>query len=675
MKGLLVFKLIITKMLTKKYLTKLKIITFVFCIVIIFSILQSSTSVYGTSEFHVNLVMKVGGGGVRPDYGLFIAQYLREIGIDVEIKVEEWTAFMGTILLTHDFDLVILGLSGGSSIPDMREVYTENGQLNLFGLNTTIPYCQESEDLQNQALITSDFYERQIILQEWQQLMMDQIIPMLPLYSPRSYVATWANLVGYDARWGIANSLPYMEFIGYHEGQLSLEEFRIADADWERLNNLLFSDRASNLITDLYSEKIIGWSPDIAPLKTGLIVDWQEINSNHYKFFLRDNVFWNPSYNITDRDENSIPLDSISTNDLMTGLKDNQYSNGTNQMVTAKDVLFTLLCYANPVLYEDLETDHLRWLSDIYIDQVDPLAFHVLIDGDPNTSEIEMYVDFWVDLDLDILPEFFLNSSEPTITYTTGNVKCIGIFSDIVNTTEWISFTKSGFGCGKYLLDYTNDYETVLRASPHWFKFGVIDGTEQDLDIESFIIKKIPDLTSAFNEFKAGKLDLLEVARFYQELRSWDPHYQKIDIQSFLLNSFSFMGFNLRRPFIGGVDNSEFLTDEVVENYTKACAVRKAICYSIDRDEMNQLLHDGECLIVHSVLQPFYAYYYFNDIIKYDQDYDAARLWLSYAGYIEYETIVAIFPSVFIIFAVVTSVVLRKKFLKKIVQCERKLLS
>jgi len=675
MKGLLVCKLIITKMLTKKYIAKIKLVAFVLCIVTLLSVLQTSTYVYGTSEFHVNLVMKVGGGGVRPNYGLYIAQYLREIGIDVEIRVEEWTVFVGTIIITHNFDLVILGLSGGSSIQDMREVYTENGKLNLFGLTTTIPYCQESEELQNQALITSDFSERQRILYEWQKLMMDQIIPLLPLYSPRCYIATWANLIGYDGRWGIANSLPYMEFDGYHEGQLSLEEFRIADADWERLNNLFFSHRASNLITDLYSEKIIGWSPDFAPLKTGLIVDWQEINSNHYKFFLRDNIFWNPSYNITDRDENSIPLYSISTIDLMTGLKDNQYSDGTNQMVTAKDVIFTLLCHANPVLYENLETDHLSWLSDIYIDPVDPLAFHVLIDGDPNTSEKEMYVDFWVDLNLDILPEFFLNSSDPTITYTTGNVKCRGIFSDIVNTTEWISFTKSGFGCGKYLLDYTNDDETVLRASPHWFNIGVIDGTKQDLDIESFIIKKIPELSSALNEFKEGKLDLLKAAYFYQGLRTWDPHQQKIEIQSFLLNSFSFMAFNLRRPFIGGVDNSEFLTDEVVENYTKACAVRKAICYSIDRNEMNQLLHDEEYLVVHSVLQPYYAFYYFNDIIKYDQDYDAARLWLSYAGYIEYEATVAIFPSVFIIIAVVTLVVLNKKLSKKIVQYERKLLS
>ena len=648
-------------MITKKHIPKVKIICFILCIASTFSFLQSSASVYDTSEFHVNLVMKVGGGGVRPDYGLYITQYLREIGIEVEVKVEEWTVFIGTIIVTHDFDLVILGLSGGNSILDLREIYTEDGGLNLFGLNTTIPYCQESEDLQNQALIASDFYERQIILNDWQKLMMDQIIPMLPLYSQRSYIATWGNLVGYDGRWGIANSLPYMEFDGYHEGQFSLEEFRIAGASWERLNNLLFSDRASELITDLYSEKILGWSPDLTPLKTGLIKDWQEINSSHYKFLLRDNVFWNPSYNITDRDENSIPLDSISTNDLMSGLKDDQYSNGTNQMVTAKDAIFTLLCYANPVLYEDFEIDHLRWLSDVYIDPVNPLAFHVLIDGDPNTSDIESYVDFWGDLNLNLLPEFFLNSSDPSITYTTGDVECKGVFPDIVNTTEWVSFSKSGFGCGKYLLDYTNDEETVLKASPFWFNVGLIDGTEQDLDIKKFIFKKIPDLTLAYNEFKEGKLDWLDVGFLYKDLISWDPHYQKIEIHSFLHNSFSFMAFNLRRPFIGGADNSEFLTDETVENYTKSCAVRKAICYSIDRHEMNQQIHDGEYLVAHSVIQPYFAFYYFNDIIKYDQDYDAARLWLSYAGYIEYEITTSIFPSLFIIIAVVTLSVLNKK--------------
>lgn len=53
-----------------------------------------------------DLVLRTTGGGVLPDYGLYIAQYLGEIDIDVEVKVEEWLTFYDTLLLS-DFDLAI----------------------------------------------------------------------------------------------------------------------------------------------------------------------------------------------------------------------------------------------------------------------------------------------------------------------------------------------------------------------------------------------------------------------------------------------------------------------------------------------------------------------------------------------------------------------------------------
>ena len=55
--------------------------------------------------------------------------------------------------------------------------------------------------------------------------------------------------------------------------------------------------------------------------------------------------------------------------------------------------------------------------------------------------------------------------------------------------------------------------------------------------------------------------------------------------------------------------------------------------YAIDREEMNQVLHDGEYLICQSVLYPFTAYYYYNDIIKYNYDLYASFEWLDAAGY------------------------------------------
>ncbi len=93
------------------------------------------------------------------------------------------------------------------------------------------------------------------------------------------------------------------------------------------------------------------------------------------------------------------------------------------------------------------------------------------------------------------------------------------------------------------------------------------------------------------------------------------------------------MFINMRRPFIGGVDNFEYLTVTGKEEYTIGTAVRKAICYAVDRDEINQVIHDGEYLLSHSVIYPYTAYYYYNDIIKYNRDLGAAVEWLAAAGY------------------------------------------
>ena len=81
-----------------------------------------------------NLVLKTNGGGYRPDYAWFIAQDLREIGIEITIRVEEWSVFVGTLLVSHDYDMGIVALTGGSRSPDMRSVYSEEGNLNIFGL-------------------------------------------------------------------------------------------------------------------------------------------------------------------------------------------------------------------------------------------------------------------------------------------------------------------------------------------------------------------------------------------------------------------------------------------------------------------------------------------------------------------------------------------------------------
>jgi len=607
----------------------------IFALFILSSLIVMSafnTNTIAQREPIANLTFKTNGGGVRPDYGLYIAQYLRDIGIEVEVKVEEWVVFLGTLFLTHNYDLGVVTLGGGGATPGARDVWMEAGSLNIFGLGPDLPYGNQSEVMQDLSVTLVDPVERQALLYDWQNLMMDKIIPILPLYSSRSYVGLWANTLGYESRWGLADSLPYMSYAGYHDGQDSLDEFNLADANWKELNPLFTDDTSSSFITGLMMEPIVQMNPDYAPLKTGLVYDWDQIDETHYQFWMMDDIFWNPSYNSTDRDANSDPLTEIPTGELMLGLKNGEYSDGSNQQVTAKDAVFTYVAWANDVVSES--TSYQEWISDIYVDPVDELSFHIHIDGDPDTVAIEPFADMWAMLPWEVLPEFFLNSTDPTVTYTEGGVETTGLYANIILTDQWIAFSTSAFGCGKFSLDYSiKNSVTVMERYDGWYGKGAIDGTTGMTPfVKNINVRVIPDTSAELAEFKAGKLDLAGLGEFPAERKQMQAD-AKFQVQTFVGASLTFMFYNLRRPFIGGVDNFVYLDEAGKEEYTVGVAVRKAINYAINRDEINAVIHDGEYQVAHSVVYPSQAYYYYNDIVKYNYDVDASFEWLEAAGY------------------------------------------
>ena len=335
------------------------------------------------------LILKTSGGGVKPDYGLLIAYNLREIGINVEVKVQEWSVwpiYPSYPPYIGDWDLFIFNYYFSPFEPALMELYSEEGLVNFSGLGIDLPYGMENEDLLVRINEEADFEARRNITYEWQQLLMEKICPVIPLFSQRIFTGVWSNTLGYDAEWGIVNSLPYMSYEGYHEGQTNLNELNIADANWKDLNPIFSDDSSSSFISELLAEPIVQFSPNYFPMKTGLIEDWELINSTHHKFYLRDNIFWSPSFNITGRTKSSPVLDVAST-PLMVGLK-GSLSNGTNQQLTAKDVVFTILAHSSIISEGKVNYD---WVKNIYIDPSDELVFHVEVDAKIKTESIEPY--------------------------------------------------------------------------------------------------------------------------------------------------------------------------------------------------------------------------------------------------------------------------------------------
>ncbi|NPD88346.1 MAG: hypothetical protein HGN29_06465 [Asgard group archaeon] len=569
-----------------------------------------------------------------------ISQFLKEIGINVEIK-----STAGCCGLRHpwdfdEWDMFLFECKSYDDFLDIRECYLTSANytsswINLVKLDRSIPYQNESERMLLEGEILFDFEERVQLYHKWQNLVMDYILPVVPLFTMRTHEAVWPNTRGFDASYGLFDCLPYMSFDGLHEGQESLDEFNVAVTDKFSLDKYVGGYGHS-----LINEPLMQIGPDLIPLKTGLIRDWEMIDNTHFKFSLRDNIFWNPSYNITENNDTTVPIENLP---IMTGLQGTN-STGTNQKVTAKDAVFTLLTMDNPLTDFYHITNHRdNWLSDCYVDEVNELDFHVIIDRFPETPEKDIFADFWYKFDIPLIPEFFLNSTENEISFTNGGIKCVGLYEGIDMTPEWNLFLRYGFGCGKYMNYYVEEFEwgveghrllAQLKRSPYWFGVGAIDGSEGlEPFVEDFNIHIKGTLDEQFEYMKMGKLDYHDITNFISEIKDACMMVCPYEIQSTLMNHMSLLAFNLQRDFIGGLNNSIWIEERGKTNYTKACAVRKAICYAIDREEINQVCNEGRYLISHSCLAPSFGAYYNWDVKRYQYNLDLAWQWMEAAGY------------------------------------------
>lgn len=65
-------------------------------------------------------------------------------------------------MLTRDFDIGVVGLSGGGASPDMYDIYGEDGSLNIFGMDTEMPYGNDSENMMIEGVTITDLEQRDI---------------------------------------------------------------------------------------------------------------------------------------------------------------------------------------------------------------------------------------------------------------------------------------------------------------------------------------------------------------------------------------------------------------------------------------------------------------------------------------------------------------------------------
>jgi len=134
-------------------------------------------------------------GSIRPEYLRYLQEDLAEIGIGIELDLVDWPTFVGELLAYYGFDICYVDLNGKNYLyPDMTNVYSQDASLNFFGYDTSMDYepglgtgRNEWYLEQGKLIMPPDSEERIQHYWDWQQYLMDDILPHVPGFAPKSF--------------------------------------------------------------------------------------------------------------------------------------------------------------------------------------------------------------------------------------------------------------------------------------------------------------------------------------------------------------------------------------------------------------------------------------------------------------------------------------------------------
>ncbi|MDQ7001348.1 MAG: peptide-binding protein, partial [Ghiorsea sp.] len=135
------------------------------------------------------------GNKKRADTATIIQQRLKSIGIQVHIRLVEWSAFIANFINKRDFDAVILGWSL-SPDPDQFNIWhsSQTGERQFNFLSYTNPKVDHALE---QARLTFDLAKQK----EWYDIMQQEIhhdVPMVFLYAGYSLPAIHKRIQGIE---------------------------------------------------------------------------------------------------------------------------------------------------------------------------------------------------------------------------------------------------------------------------------------------------------------------------------------------------------------------------------------------------------------------------------------------------------------------------------------------
>lgn len=559
----------------------------------------------------------------------YVIDDLKNIGINASFGSFDYLFFCGPPKIPTGNLNCLYDISIGNIFRTPYYYFDDDGYWSQYGCYKNdfpynVSYMNESMEMIEEFQTITNINTQISKYKEWQDFTQDKILLVLPLFDLHRYAFAWNNLKGFDYNWGISDSLPYMFFEGLHENQNSVEELNLyKEISHSGIVNPITEYFFEDKINTFFMEPLLKLTPDMIPTKRGLIKDWEFVDENHIKFYMRDGIFWSPSYNITNYDGKS------GSPTLMAGLKNNETSIGSNQKITAYDAVFTLLKHSNTKV--EGYNKFLPYVRELYVDPEDNLTFHMKTDFNNIPVENKPYNLLWEDLQVFCLPEFFLNSTNTTITHSSGGIRTWGLYDGIWSTPQWDSYRISPFGCGKYNINHSIPYERiVLEKNPSWHGIGAIDGNTREIIINKVRFLYKPEMEA----FENGKIDIITAFSYDYTKSKLKNYCSDSDFHCYTKTSGyqQVIVFNLYNEYIGGDKNFEFLVAVGKEDYTKGLAVRKAIAYAINRERINEEIFNSTYSISQSLISQKYSSWRSKNMV-YNYNLTAAWEWMEAAGY------------------------------------------
>ena len=318
-------------------------------------------------------------------------------------------------------------------------------------------------------------------------------------------------------------------------------------------------------------------------------------------------------------------LEEITEGEFAGGMKisfefkeDATWDNG--KPVTADDYIFTLKAVVNPKTNCEHLKGYYSWLGDVEVDPNNNRKVTVYSKEKYfKITEFALYR---------CLPEYVYDSKQIMRKFTVkdlmANAEKLKGDADIIAFAEEFNSEKhqrdsayiSGFGA--YTFDrWVTGQEIVLKRKANWW--GDKYAAQRDFWAfpEKIIFKVIPDNNTAFTALKDNKLsayDGIDSKRF-MELEENKLFSDKFNLIRKDRLSYNYIGFNMRREKL------------------KDVRVRKAIAHSIDRDQINKTLSNGEGTLANTFVHSVQTKFLNSDIKPMEYDVEKAKGLLAEAGW------------------------------------------